>query len=495
MRIATSTTFSAILLLSGCASYTATINEVSPRDAGAEPDANDDTGGAGSTGGSSSTGGGAATAGTTSTGGNSTAGGASPTGGSSNIGGASSTGGASACTKDADCVNPDPINCSLTCVNPGSSGVCKPSALLTPTQCATTACDDKPISGFWDSQGKPHIAFAWTETDGTASIRMQQLKLDGSLDGAAVPYKLPALDTEPQLMSAAAEGTNVAFLWTTSWVISAAQQEYATDFTVTDTSGTASTPAQLDSSVTGSPTGDTWLQLQVTPAGAWLALAIHHSGEVDFWNASSGSSIAAWSSLSPSVYQGEFSSGVVGNTLMLTGSDCPSVSGCQPTFKLQRFSVTNLSSIGSFISLSEKFQANEFPAMGPVNGQMALLWTETQSPGELFRALITEDGAFALAIGTTQSAIQPKAIVQSADGGGLLIGTIPTGSPIMYQLVGQRLDANLAFVGSPIPLADSENSDATNFETYLAADGRQVLITYRQAGARYRLLATNFCGA
>ncbi len=492
MRIATSTTFSAILLLSGCASYTATINEVSPRDAGAEPDANDDTGGAGSTGGSSSTGGGAATAGATSTGGNSTAGGASPTGGSSNIGGASSTGGASACTKDADCVNPDPINCSLTCVNPGSSGVCKPSALLTPTQCATTACDDKPISGFWDSQGKPHIAFAWTETDGTASIRMQQLKLDGSLDGAAVPYLLPAGQQEPVLVSANAQGSIVGLIWVSSLPISAAQDASITDFAMTDTLGKSSTPAELSNSVSE---GENWLQLQVTPAGAWLALGIYANPIVSYWTASSGSSIAAWSSLSPLVYEGEFASGVVGNTLMLTGSDCPSVSGCQPTFKLQRFSVTNLSSIGSFISLSEKFQANEFPAMGPVNGQMALLWTETQSPGELFRALITEDGAFALAIGTTQSAIQPKAIVQSADGGGLLIGTIPTGSPIMYQLVGQRLDANLAFVGSPIPLADSENSDATNFETYLAADGRQVLITYRQAGARYRLLATNFCGA
>jgi hypothetical protein len=321
---------------------------------------------------------------------------------------------------------------------------------------------------------------------------MQQLKLDGSLDGAAVPYKLPALDDEPGLLSSAAQGSKVAFLWTTSRTISAAQRQYATDFALTDTAGTGSTPAELTSSVTGAPVGDDWLQLQVTPSGAWLALGIRGAGNVTGWYASSGSTIAAWSNLVPSVYEGEFAAGVVGNTLMLTGSDCPSISGCQTSFKLQRFSAANLSSIGSFISLSQNLQAN-FPAMGPVAGQMALLWTETQSPGELFRTLIKEDGTFVLAIDTTQSSIQPKAIVESADGGALLIGTIASGTPTTYQLVGQRLDSSLSLVGDPIAIADPQSSDATNLELHSSSDGTQVLITYNQAGARYRILGTNFC--
>ena len=220
-----------------------------------------------------------------------------------------------------------------------------------------------------------------------------------------------------------------------------------------------------------------------TPAGAWLVLGTYHSSDVDYWKGSNGSTVAAWSPLSNSPYDSEFAFGDVGDTLMLTGASCAGVSGCTRSFVVQRYSISSLSPTGDQIVLSQDLQGSN-PAMAGVGGNIALLWTETQSPGELFRTLINEDGTFALAIGTVQSAIQPKTIVQSADGGALLIGTIAAGSPIMYQLVGQRLDANLGFLGNPIPLADSENSDATSFETHLSSDGSQVLITYRQAGAK-----------
>ena len=128
------------------------------------------TGGASSFGGKSSTGGSAASPG-----------GTSSIGGASSSGGTNSTGGSSPCTKDADCINLDPTNCSYTCVNPGTAGLCKPTATLTPTQCATSACEDEAISGFWDASGKPHIAYAWTESDGSATIRMQQVKADGAV--------------------------------------------------------------------------------------------------------------------------------------------------------------------------------------------------------------------------------------------------------------------------------------------------------------------------
>jgi len=75
------------------------------------------------------------------------------------------------------------------------------------------------------------------------------------------------------------------------------------------------------------------------------------------------------------------------------------------SFKLQRYSAASLASIGSFVPLSENIQSNEWPAMDPVNGAMSLLWTETQSPGQLFHTLIKEDGTFALSVGTVQSAI------------------------------------------------------------------------------------------
>ena len=437
-----------------------------------------------SSGGTNAPGGGTSAGGTTST-----AGGSSP-GGTAATSASTTTGGANACTKDADCTNPDPVNCSYTCVNPGASGTCKPAALKSPTQCATTACDDKPISGFWDANGKPHIAIAWTETDGTATIRMQQLKLDGTPDGAAVPYKLPTLQQESSLISANAQGSRVGFLWYGIQGFSSAAGSRDIQFATTDLSGSSSTPATIDGSQGGLGTVKfVWLQL--TPAGAWLALSAY--GQLGAsWNVASGSTIAAWASFSALTYNEELAASAVGSTLMLTGADCSSVSGCTQKFVVQRYSVASLAAIGTPITLSTNIQSAS-PAVGPLQGSMAIIWTETQSPGLLFRTLMKEDGTFALAIGTVQSAIQPKAVVQSVDGGALLIGTIAVGNPTTYQVAGQRLDANLGLVGSPLPVADAEDSDATSFETRLSSDGKQVLITYRQAGAKFRLLSTNSC--
>ncbi len=535
MRIAKSLTLSTIAVICGCSSFSATINPAAIiNDAGTDGGA---TGGNGNTAGASATGGGAATggfavggvtssggistaggaastggistaggisstggtatggasstAGTSSTGGKSSTAGASSTGGSSAIAGANNTGGATACAKDADCVNPDPVNCSYTCVNPGSSGVCKPAALLTPTQCATSACDDKAISGFWDAQGKPHIAFGYTETDGTASIRMQQLNLDGSLDGAAVAYKLPAQQQEAYWLSADVQADKVALLWTGNQIFATTAALEEVEFGFTDLTGTSTTPTVLDS--TPANLQVSFLSLQVTPTGAWLALEFTTPGSAGEWEAATGSSIAALTGISPP-FDGQIAAGVLGNTLMLTGASCAGVSGCQRSFALQRYSVGNLSAIGGQIDLSQNFQANEYPAMGPVNGQMSLLWTEAQSPGQLFRTLIKEDGTFAHYVDTVQSAISPRAIVESLTGGSLLVGVIASGTPT-YQLVAQRLDSSLGLIGNPLPIAAPQNVDVSNIELHSSADGSQALITYRQAGARYRILGTSLCAS
>ncbi len=283
MRIATSFTLASIFVVGGCSTFSATINQLAPSDAGT--DAGDETGGQASTGGASTVGNASSTGGISSAGGGSTTGGASSTaganasggvsnattGGANGSGGTNSTGGASTCSANADCVNPDPINCSYTCVNPGASGTCKPAALLGPTQCATSACDEKAISGFWDAQGKPHIAFGFTETDGTASIHMQQLKLDGSLDGTAVPYGLPTGQQEPSLLSANAQASKVAFLWFTAVTASAAGPDKVVDFAITDTNGVATSPAEVERDSYGTSNAPMLLSLQVTLAGAWLA--------------------------------------------------------------------------------------------------------------------------------------------------------------------------------------------------------------------------------
>ena len=176
---------------------------------------------------------------------------------------------------------------------------------------------------------------------------------------------------------------------------------------------------------------------------------------------------------------------------MLTGASCAGVSGCQRSFALQRYSVGNLSTIGGQIDLSGNFQINEHPAMGPINGQMSLFWTETQSPGQLFRTLIREDGTFAHNVDTVQSAISPRAVVESLTGGSLLIGVIASGTT--YQLVAQRLDSSLGLIGNPLPIAAAQSADVGDIELHPSADGSQAIITYRQAGARYRILGTNFC--
>jgi hypothetical protein len=194
-------------------------------------------------------------------------------------------------------------------------------------------------------------------------------------------------------------------------------------------------------------------------------------------------------------FDGELAAGVLGNTLMLTGASCLGYSGCHGSFVAQRYSVANLSPIGAQIPLSQNLE-NQFntPAMGPVLGQMAILWNEAESPGQVFRTMIKADGTFAQPVSATASNIVTKALVESASGGALLIGTIASGTPTMYQLVAQRLDSTLSLVGAPLPLADPVSSDATGLELHPSSDGSQVLLTYRPAGARYRLLATSLCG-
>ena len=326
---------------------------------------------------------------------------------------------------------------------------------------------------------------------------MQQVKLDGTPDGSPVAYALPAQQEEPELLSANAQGGRVAFLWKTFVKVPSEQapEDYeVVDFASTDESGTHSTPAEVENYGAHSPVGSSELWLQVTSAGSWLAVGILHPNAPSLWEATAGSTIAGWSALSPTIFESE-AFGLLGSTLMLTGSDCTPVnSSCTASFKLQRYSAASLAANGPPISLSPNIQSIK-SAMGPVGDAMALLWTETQSPGQLFRASIKEDGTFAQPIGSVQSAIIPKVVVQSADGGALLIGTIVTvsGSGTVYQVVAQRLDANLNLIENPLPLADGQSEDADTFETRLSSDGKQMLTTYHQLGARFRVLNTNGC--
>ena len=173
------------------------------------------------------------------------------------------------CTKDADCINLDPTNCSYTCVNPGTAGLCKPTATLTPTQCATSACEDEAISGFWDASGKPHIAYAWTESDGSATIRMQQVKADG----AVVAYKVPSGQQAPILLSVNSKGGSVGLLWETTITTETTQApvvEKVVNFATTDISGTYSDPTEIVKLRQRLPSesSDATMALRVTPAEA-----------------------------------------------------------------------------------------------------------------------------------------------------------------------------------------------------------------------------------
>jgi hypothetical protein len=415
-------------------------------------------------------------------------------GGSAGLGGTSATtGGANACSKDADCVNPDPVNCSYTCVNPGAAGTCKATVLTTLTRCATDDCSERAISGFWSADGKPYIAYGFTESDGSGSIRMQQVKADGSPLGESTRYALSTKLFEPTILSAAARGEKIGFLWKGTYDVTEGADLVEIYFASTDIQGTSAPSNRLASSSTGLGVEAMWLR--TTPTGAWLAVwAGTSGGPVAYWSATSGSTIASWTDLDQNPVQYQLEGGLVGDTLMLTGASCASISStCVQKFVLQRYSTVGLTAIGPQITLSQSTRSTSSPVMGSVQGRMAVLWTEEESPGLVFSALINEDGTLARAITSAQSAIQPKAIVESSGGGALLIGTVTVGNPVKYHLVAQRLDANLGVIRNPVPLANSEESDADNLETNISGDGAQVLVTYRQAGARYRLLNTNGC--
>ncbi len=419
---------------------------------------------------------------------------AAVTGGTAATGGsAASTGGTIACSKDADCVNPDPINCSHTCVNPGTAGTCKPSVLTSPTRCATDDCAERAISGFW-SDGKPYIAYGFTETDGTASIRMQQLRLDGTREGEAAVYKLPAGQGEPTALSSNVKTGRVGLLWQSELVTETGQApiiERVVDFALADS---ADKPTEVTNYGNNSPLSSRRLWLQVNASEIWVALGVLQPNAPPVWQATTGATVGSFVAVTPTLRSGEFGFAVLGDTLMLTGADCSTAdSSCDPSFSLQRYSASSLAAIGPIVTLSSNYNSR-WPAMGVVRGSAALLWTESQSPGQVYRALLKEDATFAMPMSSAQSAILPKAVIQSADGGALLIGTVVMpGSTPMYQLVGQRLDASLDPIGNPLPLAESASEDADGFETRLSNDGKHVLLTYLQDGARYRMLATDFC--
>jgi len=319
------------------------------------------------------------------------------------------------------------------------------------------------------------------------------VKLDLSIDGGLDSFKLEAGKLAPHLLSAKAIGSKVGLLYESTVPNSQGPSLDYAEFAITDVNGAATTATNL--STEGNGSSILWFRLDVTPLGAWLGLGMLHNPGGSFWLTTAGSNLAPWSNPDPPLVEDQFSATVVDNTLMLTGGSCSSRSGCTPTFSLQRYSATSLSSVGSMITLSQNTQTSlqkTSTTMGTVGSEAALFWTEVQSPGQLYRALIKADGTFAHPVDTVQSAISPRAILQSPLSGSLLVGVITTGAS--YQLVGQRLDSNLGLIGNPLPIAAAQSADVTGIEVHPSPDGSQVLVTYRQAGARYRLLGTNLCG-
>jgi hypothetical protein len=318
---------------------------------------------------------------------------------------------------------------------------------------------------------------------------MQALKLDGTADGEAVGYAIPIDEHEPYQLSTNVLGGEVGLLWSTLATTTGPSPDLVVEFTKTNLAGAKSTLTEVERDSYTANRGILGLWLQTTSAQAWLGIEEWQAGSAADGFAATTGSIGAWSTLSPPVYSGR-GFAILTNTLMLVGSHC---NACGGPFELQRYSANNLSSIGSFITLSQS--KIRYSALGTVGAAMAALWTEVDSPGQVFRALVREDGSFPLPASAVQSAIQPKVVFPSADGGAILIGTILTMSlsTPTYQLMGQRLDSALNLVGSPLPLADAQTADAESFESRLSSDGMRALLTYHQVGARYRLLSTSYC--
>lgn len=467
----------------------------------------------GTGGGVSVTGGqtGTAIGGATATGGAAIGGTISSTDGSV-TGGASAMGGSSGCTSAAQCDDGDPcdgteacsngkcvagtapctvadtLTCSASCSASGSSAVCSYSASFTATKCATPTCAQTAISGFWDSSNVAHIAYGWNPVASSYAIHLQALNNDGTSSGAPSSYAIPSATGAVGMLSAAYQSSKVALLWSDAETVSSSSSN-AARVAITDTNGTASASTLLwaKPQFAGLP------YITSLGSGNWFLAFV---GEIapGHWYAATGASftMTAGAYSPPYPYSGA-GVAVVGSTTMLAGQNCTQSSNCTSldTFSLARFSASDLTSLGPEIPLSQSAIAGAQVAMGPLFGKMAVFWNETASTGKLFRALLNEDGTFAILPTSVTSSIVPKAVVQSAAGGALLIGVLANGST--FQLEGQRLDGSLNLVSSALPLDSAASVDASDVQLHLSPDGNTVLLTYQQAGAKYRIMGSNFC--
>ncbi|HEY5961631.1 MAG TPA: hypothetical protein VIV60_33960, partial [Polyangiaceae bacterium] len=294
-----------------------------------------------------------------------------------------------------------------------------------------------------------------------------------------------------------------------------------TELTITDVNGKASTPMLLNSMSSHDKYPDETVPLFVYSLGTNLwATVIHGGGPQYTWqgylaNVSTPATIPPVIDFGSTPRSVSRSTGtavaqaaaVLNGTLFVTGygEEWDQNTSNAVYLVVGRYDATTLAvKTPTNIPLSvngvlPQMGYQRTPAITRFGSKVAIMWTEFTAASLnsmlLGYAVLSENGESVVAPNAVPTKMIPKALVAAPSGAALLIASRvdTTSSTATHTLVAQRLDASLNFVGTAYPINTPSENEPLDVQARSSADGKQVLITFRQDYAQHRILHSELC--
>lgn len=441
---------------------------------------------------------------------------AAGSGGTSGSAGTDTNGGMPGCVRPTDCPNPHRETCTVSCVE----GLCQ----VAPSNSLSTAIqsgprDAAPRSGVWDAKGNAYLVYPTIATTPNG-INLHELDEEGALVGIPNNFDMLPEVAVVDMVAAAFAGERLGLLWhgtTEEGEVPGAGFDI-TEFAVTDLSLATTTPIRLHARRTYDAYPDDPFNLLLLPRAANEWMTVVYSGTGPRWRATivdpsspptdeplqNGLENAPYS-VAPRASVKGIAQGhaIIDGKLFVTGYDCEWANSdiCQPMLVFQAFDLETLMPLSdTFVTISTSSYPvvdlkQRPPALAKLRDKLAVLWTQYSDAGALLlgRAVFETDGTIATQRRVEASDLIPKAIIESPAGGALLIASRvdSSGTEPVHTLVGQRLDAELDFIGEAHPLSPA-GLDPTEVQLAANSDGR-VLLTFRQQYAQHRIIHADLC--
>jgi hypothetical protein len=404
-------------------------------------------------------------------------------------------------------LNPDVNSCLAKCVR----GICEispdPNAFRSGLSAITSY--KSAVTGLWNSD-KPYVVYSPPKQNGETNVvvSFQALRADRTKNGAATSFTLPTPILSVSLLAATIKNNKIGLLLHGTKDVGSTTPVYSLEFAETDFLGVALTPKTLSENTVGTnrPEDGRVLFLASTIPSNYAMLKF--GGTPASWKGYAGEPVTASvtnESLSNSPVDLDPSVVLFGNTIFVTGRNCPYSDGsCKKHLNIQRYAVGELSAIASNSQLS----VNPYdglapnvrtfsPAMAVVDNSLAVFWNENGPSGlELVRDRLKESGEYlSSARVTTATNLYPKAVAAFKGGGGVLIASRANASAAnYYDLIAQRFDASLNLIGESAIITEQQLGEPMNVEARVDSTATRVLVTFRQDdSAEYALFHAGLC--